>query len=1092
MKSSILGLVAVTCLVAGGTAISCQGAVVGNSNQTLKLREWFGVDHPKQIVEFVLDTPATVGAGALQDENGQPVPFQLLEQGNKLAIQTDLPAHATRVWQWNANGQSSAVASSGVAIKSTAEDWEISNGLLAVRVPKAESIRLSARSAAESSLHPLLDLFNHGQEVPRIYALAPLQGVQLRDGSWTAQGPNVLVALARQLTGAQVDVIERGPFKAVIRLRYAFDKQTYAYGKTKISEAGPSYLMVTVTLFAGQPSLLVEEETDLDEVWATNFYAGLMPNQARYCGHHSTNVRFGREPDGTVYQPSRRAVEPDAIVDLQYEHPQIPSYLTSRNTCRFMAVWDPWIFDGGWYWQLYNASASEDSNLVSIFAGPAERAIGPALSGACVFTLPVWAPATQPVAGISSQSYRRSPDGRVYVRSRFSWGLFVGTKKDLAIPQQVPTVNRQMNLLGGPMTLTKLAAMKFDFPEPARGYGGLYMEKAALDDVIDRARRNKDARDSFYHWLYNAEPSSRPLFDAWVDASGGKMHEAANGIGRLARGLTHDLVYGRGIRSFQFGYWQGGLEMMRRGLWINQVLGSDRLTPEERASVKAAACLFGYVLWDNSFVPMDNSDGFNMGTANMPQQQQGYRYFYALLLAEHPDFVARARLAKENVMRQVGQQINESGAHFGSPHYISAAFAPTLNTLMQVKQLGRTDPFQTEPRLAKFADFYLNLLTPPEVRFPGRPRSYIALGDSSTEASPLYGQLGTAFRDADPALSQKLMGAWQASGRPHSGFFGTTVLAIDDRLPAREPALTSANFPGYYSVLRSGPGTANETAVWVVNGDFYRDHRHNDSGNLVLYALGVPLSVHWGSIYSPQTPGAYMHSSVVLETEIGRPWDQPDPPLNTAVREFWHAGAPGKLTTGSETDVAVSQFVGAGLQWTRTVLLEHSDPALPIVVIRDDFQGSGADTAKVLTLNLLAQGPVETPDGLITPEMRTHPAVEKTTDPNQLPSAGPRFPLHRGISRLVFRGQFGVDFEVFVVAQEAQQALLGNWADRWTQQSVAKWEERQHILRIRGTGSFRVVIVPFRAGQRPADLKLEVGPRNLTVTANGTVHVLIP
>ena len=97
-----------------------------------------------------------------------------------------------------------------------------------------------------------------------------------------------------------------------------------------------------------------------------------------------------------------------------------------------------------------------------------------------------------------------------------------------------------------------------------------------------------------------------------------------------------------------------------------------------------------------------------------------------------------------------------------------------------------------------------------------------------------------------------------------------------------------------------------------------------------------------------------------------------------------------------------------------------------------------------------------------------------------------------GVSRLSFTGQYGVDFDVFVIAQPAQEALLGNWADTWTQQGVPKWEERQHILRIRGTGPFHLVLVPYRAGHRPADLRLDVADSGLVLTAHGAQRVLPP
>ena len=1061
--------------------------------QTLELREWLGVTHATQNVEFVLDHPAMPGAGTVLDETDTPVPFQLLEQGRKIAIQAGLRANSKRVWRWYPDRRRLLASPPRVQIKKTEEGWEISNELIGFRMPSEQSIKDQAQASGTSRLKPLADLFNYGPDVPRVYALAPLQGVRLRDGTWSALGPNTLVVLARQLTDAKLELLESGPLKIVVRLHYDFEKPAYTYGNQKISDSGPGYLAVTLTLLADQPSILIEEETDLEEVWSINFYVGLAPDQAQYQGHHSTDPKLGHMPDGSLYLANHLRKhyrgEPDATVDLQYLRPQTPSYVSSDQTWGFLAVWNPWIVDSGWYWQLYNRSAGQDSNLVSIFAGPASRALSPGMSGACIFTLP--SDPRRPrelVAGISSQSYRRAQDGAIFHRSRFSWGLFLGIKgHDLSIPGQVPTVALQRNIFGGAVNLTKLAAMKFAFPDPPQGYGGLYMDKTALADVIQRVRQSRNKENGFYRWLYDSEPTSRALFDAWADESGMKMRAAAEDINQLAKDFVDDLANGQGIYTFRFQYWHGGLELMRRGLWVDQVLASNALDSEQKARVKAAASLFAYVLWDNDFVPMDNSNGINLGTANMPQQQQGYRYFYAQLLVSHPDFAARASLVEDKVLLQLQQQINVAGAHFGSPHYISASFAPTLNTLMQIKQLGKSDPFRTEPRLAKFAEFYLNLLTPPELRFPGKPRSYIALGDSSTEASPLFGQLGTAFRDADPTLSRRLMAAWQVSGKPHSGFFGTTTMAIDDRLPSDNPALGSATFPGYYSVLRSGWGTSDETAAWIVNGDFYRDHRSNDSGNVVLYALGVPLSVHWGSMYSPQTPGAYYHSSIVLESELGRPWNQPSPPLDTAVDVVWHKSAEVGFATSAVVDTSVSKFLGNGIDWTRRLQIYRIDRSMPVITIRDTFEGNEASAPKIFSLNLLAMGPVRTPAGEITPERRTHPVDEKPSNKKQLVSASSIFLLPMGVADLVFTGQFGVDFEVFVIAREPQEALLGNWADSWTQQqSIPKWEERQHILRIRGTGTFQVIIVPFRAGHRPLDLKVKIVSDTIVLSANGT------
>jgi hypothetical protein len=1061
--------------------------------QTLELREWFGVSHPTQLVEFKLDTPAA-GNWQLEDEKGNDVQYQLLDQGKRLALCTDLPAGMTKKWHWLPGRTHQAAAVKQVDSKLIESGLEITNGLVTIRIPSAEAIKNNAAERAQSSLQPLVDLFNYGPPYKRLHTLAPLQGVRLRDGSWSGNGPNTLVVYAKSLTDAHVDLVESGPLKSIVRLRYEFDKPDYVYGRTHVSDAGPGYLNVTITVVANQPSVLFEEETDLDEVWSLNMWDGVEPNQGRYCGHGATDPRFGHLPNGAVYPASHARGAMEAIVDLQFDHPQLPCYVTSKDSWQILPPWNPWVQNSGWYWELYNSHTIHGGNRVGIFAGPTSRILEPAMSGASVFTLPP-NPRTggKPIAGFASQSYRRSADAHIGLKSRFSWGLFVGENdQDSAVTDAVPAINLQMNLFGSPITLTKLAAMKMDYPDLPQGYGGLYMDREALADLITRVRQGKKQRGGgVYGWLYNAEPSSRPLFDAWADESGAKMKAASNDVVHLARDLENELINGRGIHSERFHYWHGGLEMMRYGLWIDQALASGQLSAEERARMKAAASLFAHVLWDNDFVPMDNFSGMNMGTANMPQQQQGYRYFYALFLATHPDFSGRANLVDHNAQIQVAQQINESGAHIGCPHYISASFAPTLNTLMQLQQLGQSSALNTDPRLKKFAEFYLNFLTPPEVRFPGNPRSYIALGDSSTEASPLYGQLGTAFCKIDPLLSRRLMGAWRESGKPHSGFFGTTVLSIDERLPQVDPQLHSATFPGYYSVLRSGYGSTNESAAWVINGNFYSDHRNDDAGNLILYVLGVPLSVHWGSIYSPHAAGAFYHSSILPEAAIGWPWDKDSPPTDVKTEHVWSKASQSDFKAGPMFDTVSSQFEGHNIAWTRTIQLHHENPAEPVIVIDDKFIEKSSSVPKVLTLNLMAKGSVQTPSGAIIPELRTHPyAAKAINNSQQLPSATGVTILPAGVNRLSFTGQFGVDFDLFVIAQDELSMTLGNWAVSWTQQSLPKWEERQDILRLRGKGPFKIVIVPYRSGHRPADLNLRLAAGKLVLVRHGEMRTL--
>jgi hypothetical protein len=687
-------------------------------------------------------------------------------------------------------------------------------------------------------------------------------------------------------------------------------------------------------------------------------------------------------------------------------------------------------------------------------------------------------------------------------RTRFQWGLFVGTKgADLKPAVEIQPIARQLNLHGG-INLDKIQRYTLDFPDPAQGYGAMYMPKPAVTSLIAKLRADKSGihGGGFHSWLYNAEPMGRQLIDLWADTTGEKAARLTSEIIASGRTLLDQFVNGDGIYAMPTHYWHGGLEMSRKLVWLDGLLGAEGTSPEEKRRLKAVAVLFGSILFDNDFVPLDNHLGINLGTPNMPVQQQNYRQMYALLLANHPMMRERVKNVAGAARSMLQSTVNEHGAHMGSLHYVGAANGPLLATFQQLQRAGVYDAFAQEERLERFAEFYLQALTPPEVRFGGL-RRMVAIGDGATEGTEEYGMLGTGYATAKPALSQRLMGAWRENGKVHTGFHGSTLLKIDDTLPGVTPNLGDAKFPGYYSILRSGWGTPLENAVWCVNGNFYVDHCHNDLGALTLYLLGAPVSVDWGSLYTPRVSGGAMHSTVIQESAFGQAWDKDVANFDSGVGFSGHYGNHG---VGEATAVdtypdgkRMISTLRSGLRdggkpenittWVRTVSLVTADPKLPVLLIRDTFSGKEAAVPKIWTLNLMADGVVETPAGPQTPPQRTHPYADKATDPaTQLPSAGPVFPLAAGTNRLGFTGQTwkghpsgGIDWDVYLLPDAPQQAQLGNWANQsspsaheFERAQGRKYEERQHILRVRGTGEFVTVIVPWPKGAKPEGLSV--------------------
>lgn len=1045
--------------------------------------EAFGVDHPDQIIDFDLDQPVDPAQTRVVGPEGEEVPYQLLEGGRKLAVRTALAANETRTWTLQAGAP--RVFPAGVIVTERPDGWELTNGLTGVRLPKLE------------------------QTPDRRRVLAPIQGIQLRDGTWAATGPNWLFLWIVRVRTTSVRFLERGPLKVVAQVTYQCERPPYTYGQVQLAPAGEGFYTSTITLEAGQPSVLIEEETNLNIAYSLDFYQAVHPTQARYRGHHADSKELGVDANGQVYGSGNAAQRGDAQVDLRYDRNYPSSYYGSvgkEPAIRRLALWDPWVVNGGWYWEMYDATAGPSAPVVGIFAGRASRALGAHASGPGFYTR---APANGqgPGAGITVVSERRSPDARVILHSRFQWGLFVSTVAEaIKPPNEVQPIGRQMNLHGG-FNLNKIYRYVLDFADPPGGYGAMYMQREAVDSLIARLRADRSGKygGGFYSWLYNADPTARDLIDFWYDTTGQQAAQPVAGVLGLARNMLRQFIWGDGIYSFQYAYWHGGLEMSRALVRADQLLGSNAVSAEDKRRLKAAVVLFASVLLDNDFVPMDNCESFNLGTANMPVQQENYREMYELYLAFHPMMAGRVEHVAGNARQLLQHTISETGAHMGSLHYVGASNGPLLATLQQLQMRGLYDAFREEPRLARFAEFYLQALTPPEVRFGGR-RKMPAIGDGATEGSEEYGMLATGFAQSQPELSARLMGAWREQGRIHSGFHGTTLLKIDDRLPGVTPHLGDARFPGYFSVLRSGWGTPWENAIWCVNGNFYSDHAHSDMGSLVIYALGAPLCVDWGSFYYPSASGGVMHSTVISEADFGQPWEKDITNLQGGGGFSSHYGTAAEATL-LDSQPAVHRAVstlrrGSGdhqTTWVRTVTLVSGGPVQPLIFVRDTFQGAEATSPKIWSLNLMAEGAVQTPAGNMVPPARTYGAGKQ-----ELPSAGPVFPLTPGVHRLGFTGQHwqghptgGIDWDVYLLPQEPQQAQIGNWGHTWSScadefraAQHRPFEERQHILRVQGTGAFTAVILPWPKGQRPEGLAVGVENEQVVVrTAAGELRI---
>jgi hypothetical protein len=171
------------------------------------------------------------------------------------------------------------------------------------------------------------------------------------------------------------------------------------------------------------------------------------------------------------------------------------------------------------------------------------------------------------------------------------------------------------------------------------------------------------------------------------------------------------------------------------------------------------------------------------------------------------------------------------------------------------------------------------------------------------------------------------------------------------------------------------------------------------------------------------------------------------------------------------------------LKWTRQVASVHPDPACPLLLIRDSFDGGRATESMIFNMHLVAEGSVETGAGSVTPEEAFWDVNDQNKQPP--PAGGKAHPLPAGLNKFAFKGQqFGkagetpaIDFELYSLAKDAREFCLGSWGHNVGQGAHVDnvfrpvngrpYELRQHLLHIKGAGGFTTLIVPRLKGTKP-------------------------
>ena len=182
-----------------------------------------------------------------------------------------------------------------------------------------------------------------------------------------------------------MEVLENGPLRAKIRVSYVAIRPCWYTGSmltwSPASENG--YFTCTITLEAGQQSIIIEQETDGHPTWNVDMNTGVNADRARYDGANSTDIAHGHNYDGTKYEAMHTRADMEAEINLsdtgvRNNYGWRGQGDTPVNCVMYPRIynWFTWGNDSGYYWHAYNSAGGPNSNVWGIFQGRSGAVIG--------------------------------------------------------------------------------------------------------------------------------------------------------------------------------------------------------------------------------------------------------------------------------------------------------------------------------------------------------------------------------------------------------------------------------------------------------------------------------------------------------------------------------------------------------------------------------------------------------------------------------------------------------------------------------------------------------------------------------------------
>jgi hypothetical protein len=410
----------------------------------LTYTEPFGLAHKAAVLSLPLDGPLDVAGKKLVDDKGREAVFQLAADAQSLLVRTDLAPRETLTWKLVAGKPAAAKGLVTVTVDKKNGWIEVTNGLTGVRIPDGKTFTDEWALLDDKQKEYILQNGGALKELKTKLKMtptnpAPVQGIQLRDGRWTANRPKLNADPF--CSGMKVEFLARGPLETAVKVHYDFKAKAGSAATSRSSgyPGGDGHYTCIVGLKAGQPTIEFEEDADLVPAsWGMNI-------------RPEVNFDTARHPAG---KPG--AVRATDTTDFTYQNPW------QENA--FGQLWPfgdhPFI---NYYYLLLDSKGDDASPVVGVFVDKSGKSVNPQYSSGAVWR----DPANEKSGGFSRGFNYGAPDDRRWSAVHQKWGLFVGTKgKDAPSLDKWQPIEGQMERLAG--TSLQLRDVTATIPELPR------------------------------------------------------------------------------------------------------------------------------------------------------------------------------------------------------------------------------------------------------------------------------------------------------------------------------------------------------------------------------------------------------------------------------------------------------------------------------------------------------------------------------------------------------------------------------------------------------------------------------------------------